>query len=308
MRCGAAPAEAGTQTRYARHVALERHLLRDDLLARMWEMGDTPDYQRLAAEVLRIRGAPPELARILVNQALVVGDRFSAWRRAGTRIVAGAPARPGVYVLRDDRGGALYVGKAVNLRRRLQAHFAGRRWRVLKHPMARVADAEWREVGSEIEALLREAALIRELRPVANVQAGPRLPATHGVSGRLVPRRLARDVIVVAPSVEGESAELIGAKIGGSTFIQRTRRNGADLPVHARRLWRFFSPGALVTRRCAGEEPDLAPLVFSWLAGRGADATRLDPHDAAGPEELRARLARVLRDDRLFLERIDQRC
>ena len=50
-------------------------MLRDRLLARLAEMGDAPDHQRLAAEVLGIRGAPPELARRLVAQALVVEDR-----------------------------------------------------------------------------------------------------------------------------------------------------------------------------------------------------------------------------------------
>ena len=44
-------------------------------------------------------------------------------------------ANPGVYVLKDADGRALYVGKAVNLRRRLRAHFADRRWRALKPGM-----------------------------------------------------------------------------------------------------------------------------------------------------------------------------
>src|ERR1700716_358035 len=107
-------------------------MLRDKLLARLAEMGDAPDYQRLADEVLGIRGAPPELARRLVAQALVVEDRRESWRRAGQRICAAAPASPGVYLLRGDGGRALYVGKAINLRRRLRAHFAGRRWKALK--------------------------------------------------------------------------------------------------------------------------------------------------------------------------------
>jgi hypothetical protein len=50
-------------------------VLRDKLLARLAEMGDAPDHQRLAAEVLGIKNAPPELARRLVAQALVLGDR-----------------------------------------------------------------------------------------------------------------------------------------------------------------------------------------------------------------------------------------
>ena len=107
-------------------------VLRDRLLARLAEMGDAPDHQRLAAEVLGIRGAPPELARRLVAQALVLEDRRDAWRAAGERICRDAPAAPGVYVLKDADGRALYVGKAVNLRRRLRAHFAERRWRALE--------------------------------------------------------------------------------------------------------------------------------------------------------------------------------
>src|SRR4051812_26293825 len=145
-------------------------MLRDRLLTRLAEMGDAPDHQRLAAEVLGIRGAPPDLARRLVAQALVLEDRREIWRAAGERICRSAPATPGVYLLKDEDGRALYVGKAVNLRRRLRAHFADRRWRSLKAEMSRAADAEWQEVGSEIEALLREASLIQERQPPANVQ------------------------------------------------------------------------------------------------------------------------------------------
>jgi hypothetical protein len=280
-------------------------MLRDKLLARLAEMGDAADHQQLAAEVLGIRGAPPELARKLVAQALVLEDRRDVWRRAGERICRDAPPTPGVYILKDAEGRALYVGKAVHLRGRLRAHFAARRWRALKPEMSRAADAEWQEVGSEIEALLREAALIRELQPPANVQiAAPDLEA------RDVPAALRRDVLVVQPSIEPDSVELIGAAVDGRWTIQRTRRNGADLPVHARRMRTFFSG---VEPRTVNDEPRtiraplLSPLVFSWLAGRGAGATRLDPHDVASAQQLQMRLAALLADGRLFVERLDQR-
>jgi predicted GIY-YIG superfamily endonuclease len=275
-------------------------MLRDRLLARLAEMGDAPDYQRLAAEVLGIKGAPPELAKRLVAQALVLEDRREAWRIAGERICRDAPPLPGVYVLKDADGRALYVGKAVNLRRRLRTHFAERRWRALKAEMSRVAEAEWQEVGSEIEALLREAALIQELRPPVNVQIGAPDPGT-----REIPSALRRDVLVVQPSIEPDSVELIAAALDGRWQIQRTRRNGADLAVHARRIWTFFRGTANVERRTSNDP--LAPLVFSWLAGRGASATRLNPHDVASAAALNTRLAALLADDRLFVERLDQR-
>jgi predicted GIY-YIG superfamily endonuclease len=270
-------------------------LIRDRLLARLAEMGSKPDHQRLAAEVLGIRNASPELAKRLVAQALVVEDRRDAWRRAGERIAASAPDAPGVYVLRDDAGRAIYVGKANHLRRRLRAHFSTRRWRGLKAPFARIADADWREVGSELEALLREAALIAELQPSANVQVG-----APSLETRAIPDRLARDVIVVVPSIEAQSAELVAARADGEWLIVRTARDGSGLKGDATPLMRFFrSP--LRDRFAASR---LAPIVFSWLAGRGAAASRIDPHDAPTIAALRARLRALLQDDDLFAERI----
>jgi hypothetical protein len=52
------------------------------------------------------------------------------------------------------------------------------------------------------------------------------------------------------------------------------------------------------------ERPPLAPIVFSWLAQRGAAATRLDPHGVSSPRTLRAQLAALLRDEALFTERL----
>jgi predicted GIY-YIG superfamily endonuclease len=296
-------------------------MLRDKLIARLAEMGDAPDHQVLAAEILGIRGAPPELARRLVAQALVLEDRREIWRQAGERICSQAPPAPGVYVLKDSDGRALYVGKAVHLRRRLRAHFAERRWRALKPEMSRAADAEWQEVGSEIEALLREAAMIETLRPPVNVQVG-----APDLDTRDVPRALIRDVLVVQPSVEPDSVELIGAAVDGRWMIQRTRRNGADLAVHTRRIMTFFR-GVGNAPRTSNAEPrttnrerrttnvesrtteaaNLSPLVFSWLAGRGANATRLDPHDSSSASDMRRRLDALFLDDRLFIERLDQR-
>jgi predicted GIY-YIG superfamily endonuclease len=210
-------------------------VLRDKLLARMREMGEPPDHVRLASEVLGIRGATEALARRLVSQALVMGERQDAWRRAGERICAGAPPVPGVYVLRDETGSALYVGKAVNLRRRLHAHFADRRWRATKPALARAAAAEWRIVGSELEALIREADLICRLDPIVNVQR-----EIADAPKRAIPAALVRDVVVIVPSVEADSVELVGARAEGRWMIQCTRRNGADLAVHVSRVRKFF--------------------------------------------------------------------
>jgi predicted GIY-YIG superfamily endonuclease len=270
-------------------------LLRDRLKARLAEEGPSPDYARIAAEVLGIRNAPRALAERLVAQALVVEDRQDHWRATGERICADAPETPAVYVLVDEHGRAIYVGKANNLRRRLRAHFSARRWRALKAEFARASDARWTEVGSELEALLREAEQIAELQPAVNVQTGP-----PDLTRRAVPAGLVRDVVVVQPSVEPDSVELVAARPDGRWMIQRTRRDGSDLAVHGTRLFRFFN--AVIERRQA-QQP-LAAIVYSWLAGRGEGASRIDPGTCESPQALRRQLLTLFDDPQLFAERI----
>lgn len=276
-------------------------LLRDRLLARLRTMGTAPDYSQLAAEVLGIRNAPEALARRLVEQALVLEDRRDTWLRTGERICERAPQGPGVYVLRDADGRALYVGKANNIRRRLRTHFAARRWRQLKAEFARAADAEWHEVGSEIEALLLEARWIRDLAPPTNVQVA--LPA---LDTRAVPASIVRDSLLVLRSVEDGAVELLAVRSNGAVLMHRVSRDGRGLAACASALRRFFASAVSDPGMTGSERPldGFAPLVFSWLAGRGAAATRLDPHDVSSAGELQRRLKVVLEDDRLFTERI----
>lgn len=266
-------------------------MLRDKLLARLVP-GQVPDYQRLAREVLGIRGAAPGLARTLVDQALIFEDRHEHWRRVGERAAREAPAAPGVYVFRDWTGSALYVGKAASLRRRLSAHFSYRRWLVLPAALARVAEIEWQQTGSEIEALLREASLIRDLQPAVNVHTGAPALAT-----RAIPSSIVQDVVLLLPSIDSGAVELVAAREDGATLLQRTRPSGVELARHSRKLWRFF------TRR-SGVSDGFAPLVFSWLARRGQQTTRLNPRDCSSPGELRDQLGQLLADKGVFAERV----
>jgi hypothetical protein len=276
-------------------------MIRDVLAARLAEMkraGALPDYSLLALEVLGIRGAGADLARRLVEQALVVEDRRDHWRRTGERVCEDAPCAPGVYVFRDTGNRAVYVGKAANLRRRLRAHFADRRWRTLHPAMARVDHVDWQTTGSELEALLVEAMLIVELQPVANVQIGEPTLRT-----RAVPAALARDVVVLAPSTDPDSVTLVSARARGDVALQHAERDGALLADVVTQIWRFFNPASDVALPPA--EIGLAPLVFSWLAGRGCQATRVDPHDVSSPDALCIRLRALFNDPSLFVERIE---
>lgn len=84
----------------------------------------------------------------------------------------GLPAKPGCYLMKDERGRVLYVGKAVNLRSRVRSYFqpSAQHSRKTAELVARVADLEWIVVGSELEALILEMNLIKRHRPKYNVR------------------------------------------------------------------------------------------------------------------------------------------
>lgn len=80
------------------------------------------------------------------------------------------PTRPGVYRMQDSRGDVLYVGKARSLKNRVGAYVQMNR---LPHRLLRMV-AQTRSMtivttGSEAEALLLEAQLIKKFRPAYNV-------------------------------------------------------------------------------------------------------------------------------------------
>lgn len=84
-------------------------------------------------------------------------------------IVDDLPDTPGVYVFHGDNGLPLYVGKAKDIRQRVLAHFPPGRGSPREMNLARqVRRIDWIETAGEIGALLREAALVRQLQPSHN--------------------------------------------------------------------------------------------------------------------------------------------
>lgn len=81
------------------------------------------------------------------------------------------PKRPGVYLFRDERKRVLYVGKAKSLRPRVRSYFQREADLSAKNrELVRLIDSvETMVVGSEGEALILEANLIKEHRPRFNI-------------------------------------------------------------------------------------------------------------------------------------------
>ena len=81
------------------------------------------------------------------------------------------PTRPGVYLFKDAAGDVVYVGKAGSLRPRVRSYFSASSQSPKTREMLRhVVSLETIVVGSEAEALILEANLIKEYRPRFNIQ------------------------------------------------------------------------------------------------------------------------------------------
>src|SRR3989344_4633667 len=85
--------------------------------------------------------------------------------------VSKAPRKPGVYFFLDRKGKILYIGKAANLRLRLQSYFrASANLEPAKQAMiSKVSGFKFKVTSSDIEALILEAQLIKKHRPPYNV-------------------------------------------------------------------------------------------------------------------------------------------
>lgn len=81
-----------------------------------------------------------------------------------------APHSPGIYFFKNTDGKILYVGKAQNLKLRLLSYANLSRGEMVKLKMLEEANKiEWRELTSNIEALIEEAIAIKRYRPKYNI-------------------------------------------------------------------------------------------------------------------------------------------
>ena len=82
------------------------------------------------------------------------------------------PDSPGVYLMKDDTGHIIYVGKAINLKNRVRQYFQNSKNHSIKvkKMVQHIARFEYIITRSEVEALVLECNLIKKYDPKYNIR------------------------------------------------------------------------------------------------------------------------------------------
>ena len=92
----------------------------------------------------------------------------------GQKIVR-VPDGPGVYFMKDQTGRVIYIGKAKNLKKRLKSYVVNKideGYHAIKTArlLSRVAAIDFVVTLNETEAFLLESSLIKQYRPIFNIE------------------------------------------------------------------------------------------------------------------------------------------
>jgi excinuclease ABC subunit C len=163
------------------------------------------------------------------------------------------PSAPGVYLMKDARGRVIYVGKAVSLRNRVGSYFnrqavAERRTADL---VREIADIDFIKTDSEVDALLLEARLIKDIQPRFNseLKDDKTFPYLQITTREDFPRveftrkPRTRGVKLYGPFT---SAKKLRGTIAVLQKIFRFRTCGLDISEDDER-WRWFRPCLLAS-------------------------------------------------------------
>jgi DNA polymerase-3 subunit epsilon len=278
---------------------LARRLIRDEVpncklstLADHLRSGHKPTHRalddaRATAEVLHaLLERAGSLGVFGLDDLVALPTVASHPQLAKLKLAASLPRAPGVYLFRDGGGRVLYVGKAVNLRRRVRSYFSSDDRRKVGALLREVATIDHVVCSGELEASVLEVRLIHQLAPRYNrrtkhwrryaylkLTLDERFPRLSVVR---VPRP-GDGCLYVGPLASSSAAHHVAEAILTAVPLRRcAARNGAgrrDGPCTPAQLGVAACP-------CAGAitEQDYAVIVERVVAGLTNDpATLLDP-------------------------------
>ena len=138
------------------------------------------------------------------------------------------PPNPGVYLMKDDAGKVLYVGKAASLARRVRDYFGPNAKLHAMTPglMPHVRDVDYIITDNEVEALILENNLVKRHKPRYNVKLkdDKRYPYLK-VTGETFPR------ISMIRTVERDGAKYFGPYVHAKATRQTLKEITKAFPI-----------------------------------------------------------------------------
>lgn len=214
------------------------------------------------------------------------------------------PDSPGVYIMKDDHGRIIYVGKAIVLKNRVRQYFQNNRSHTpkVRAMVSHVADFEIIMTHSEVEALILECNLIKKHRPRYNISLkdDKSYPYVKVTVNEEYPR------VFLTHRVQKDGARYFGPytnvtavheslKLLRRLFPLRTCRHLQERPCLEYHIRRCLAPCAgKVTKR---EYAAMIRAVLLFLEGRTEDVEReLSQRMAKAAEAYHFEVAARLRD------------
>jgi excinuclease ABC subunit C len=234
------------------------------------------------------------------------------------------PQKPGVYLMKDISGVVIYVGKAKNLRSRAGSYFLKAAEQEIRTAtwIHEIHDADFVECDSEVDALLVESRLIKDIQPKHNKEQkdDKSFPYLMITTGEDFPR------VEVTRTPEQKGVKLYGpfpsagALRGAIQVLQRIfkfRTCSLDIDATDER-WKWFRPCLLASiKQCTAPcnlriskedyRKDIKRLQMFLSGKKSRLLKQLNDEMQAASQALRFEEAAKLRDEIAMLEGLDNR-
>jgi len=234
------------------------------------------------------------------------------------------PQTPGVYLMKDGAGRVIYVGKAKNLRARAGSYFlkAAAEDRRTAKLVTEIRDIDYLDAESEIDALLMEARLIKDILPKFNrdLRDGKTFPYLEIFTHEDFPRvRFTREPKPRGTKLYGPFANPRGLR-GAIQVMQKIfkfRTCSLEIDENDRR-WQWFRPCLLASiHQCSAPcnlrisreayRRNIHRLQRFLDGGKNRLLEELREEMAVAAGELQFEEAAQLRDEIAMLETLDDR-
>lgn len=234
------------------------------------------------------------------------------------------PQTPGVYLMKDDHGNVIYVGKAKNLRSRAGSYFLKEAAENLRTAelVKQIRDIDFILTETEVDALLKENRLIKDIRPKFNkdLKDGKSYPYLQirvreeypRVEITRTPRR--RGVRLYGPFTSVKSLK------AAVNVLQRVLQfRTCTLPIKSSEdRWRWFRPCLLHSiRQCTAPcgfrvsredyRKQIKKFILILEGKKGKLVRRMERDMKAASAALQFEKAGRLRDEIAALEKLDLR-